>query len=88
MNKKNNGFLGYKIPKTKNQEERKLMKKMMPNVTTVEIPNTYANLDYAMKGSIIAACVMTVLTYAYSIGSNISMKRKLKKEQEELNDEK
>lgn len=64
------------------------MKKMMPNVTTVEIPNTYANLDYTMKGSIIAACAMTVLTSAYSIGSNISMKRKLKKEQEELNDEK
>ena len=87
MNKKNNGFLGDKIPKTKNQEERKLMKKM-PNVTTIEIPNSYANLDYAMKGSVIAASVATVISVVYSIGSNISMKRKLKKQQEELNDEK
>ena len=86
MNKKNNGFLGDKIPKTKNQEERKLMKKM-PNVTTIEIPKAYANLDYAMKGSIIAACAMTIITSAYSIGSNISMKKKVKKQQEELNNE-
>ena len=58
--------------------------KKMPNVTTIEIPKAYANLDYAMKGSIIAACAMTIITSAYSIGSNISMK---KKQQEELNNE-
>ena len=60
--------------------------KKMPNVTTIEIPKAYANLDYAMRGSVIVASVATVISVVYSIGSNISMKRKLKKQQEELNE--
>ena len=60
--------------------------KKMTNVTTIETPNSYANLDYTMKGSVIVASVATVISVVYSIGSNISMKRKLKKQQEELNE--